>query len=76
MSTAALTHLITTLGMTPAPRYSIEETAAILGLTPKQVRTQIKKGRLAAFRGSSRRWMGVLHTDLEVFFLVANGGGR
>jgi hypothetical protein len=74
MPTNTLNELITTLGMIPCPRYSIEETAEILGLALKQVRTQIKKGRLTAIRGSRRRWTGVLHTDLEAFYNVINQG--
>lgn len=72
---ATLEHLLTTMGIIPAARYSVEETAAILGLTPKQVRTQIKKGRLTAIKGSARRWGGVLHADLDAYLVAANAKG-
>lgn len=75
MSTISLNALVLALGMSPAPRYSIEETATILGLNPKQVRTQIKKGHLAAIRGSRRRWSGVFHADLESYFASVNTKG-
>jgi hypothetical protein len=75
MATNTLTTLILALGIAPAPRYSIEETAAILGLTSKQVRTQIKKGYLTAIRGSRRRWSGVFHADLESYFAAVNVKG-
>ncbi len=74
MSTPTLDALLTTLGIAPAPRYPIEDVAAILGFTTKQVRTQIKKGNLTAVRGSRRRWTGVLHTDLDAYYTANNGG--
>lgn len=72
---ATLEYLLITLGLAQASRYSIEETATILGLTPKQVRTQIKKGHLAAIKSSPRRWGGVLHTDLDAYLAAANTKG-
>lgn len=74
MSNPTLHALLTTLGIASAPRYTIEDVATILGFTPKQVRTQIKKGNLAAVRGSRRRWTGVLHTDLDAYYTNNNGG--
>jgi len=76
MSTSTLNALLTALGIAAAPRYPIEEVARILGFTPKQVRTQIKKGNLAALRGSRRRWAGVLHEDLDAYFTANNGGAQ
>jgi hypothetical protein len=76
MPTTTLNALLTVLGIASAPRYPIEEVAQILGFTPKQVRTQIKKGNLAAVRGSLRRWTGVLHEDLDAYFTTNNGGAQ
>ena len=76
MSTTKLDALLTTLGIAPAPRYTIEDVATILGFTPKQVRTQVKKGNLTALRGSRRRWTGVLHDDLDAYFTANNGGAQ
>lgn len=75
MATNSLNSLILALGMSIDTRYSIEETATILGLTPKQIRTQIKKGKLTAIRGSRRRWSGVFHTDLEAYVASINAKG-
>lgn len=69
-----LTKLLSTLGMPPIPRYSLEEVAHITGLSLRQVRNQIEKGRLAAIKSSARRWAGVLHQDLETYFAAINGG--
>ena len=75
MLSPTLSALLNTLGIPPTPRYSIEEVAAILGLTSGQVRSQIKKGNLAAVRGSRRRWTGVLHEDLGAYFTANNSRG-
>ncbi len=71
----SLNNLLQNLGVTPAPRYPIPEVANILGLTEHQVRVQIKKGNLAAIRGSRRRWSGVFHADLESYFSAVNEKG-
>lgn len=73
-ATTSLAALLIALGIPPSPRYSIEDVARILGLTPKQVRNQVKKNHLIAVRGSRRRWTGVLHEDLSAYFAMANGG--
>jgi pantothenate kinase type III len=70
-----LSALLTTLGIAPAPRYTIEEVARILGNTPRQVRTQIQKGRIPAIKSSVRRWGWVLHPDLEAYFAAINAKG-
>ena len=75
MRSLTLSALVTTLGIPPTPRYSIEEVAMILGLTSGQVRSQIKKGNLSALRGSRRRWTGVLHEDLDAYFTANNTRG-
>jgi hypothetical protein len=64
--------LLTTLKMSRKPRYTIEETAYILGVTPHQVRTQIIKKRLPAQRGLERRYTGVMHDDLNAFIIKNN----
>jgi len=76
MPTSTLNELLTTVGIAASPRYPIEEVATILGFTPKQVRTQIKKGNLVAIRGSLRRWTGVLHEDLAAYYSLNNGGAQ
>lgn len=75
MATDNLTLLLIILGIPPSARYSIEETATILGLSPKAVRTQIKKGNLHAIRGSRRRWSGVFHSDLDAYLSSINPQG-
>lgn len=70
-----LNQLLNSLGMTRAARYSIEDTAAILGITARQVKTQIQKGHLTALKSSPRRWAWVLHCDLEAYFAAANVKG-
>jgi len=74
MPNSTLSTLITSLGMSLKPRYTIEEVSTVLGITPKQVRSQIKKGRLKALRGSRNCLTGILHSDLETYFDVANSG--
>jgi hypothetical protein len=68
--------LLLTIGMKPASRYTIPEVAIILGLTEHQVRTQIRKGNLIAIKGSTRRYVGVMHHDLATYFTTANGRGE
>ena len=75
MPTNTLSHLIASLGVPLAYRYTLDETAVILGLTPKQVRSQIKKGRLKGVRGSRNHVAGVLHTDLAAYFAAVNAKG-
>lgn len=70
-----LSALLTTLGITPAPRYTLEEVAHILGMTCRQVRSQIQKGRLLAIKTSARRWAWVLHPDLDAYFAAVNVKG-
>lgn len=70
-----LSELLTTLGIAPAPRYTLEEVARILGTSPRQVRSQIQKGRIPAIKSSVRRWGWVLHPDLESYFAAINTKG-
>jgi pantothenate kinase type III len=70
-----LSALLATLGIEPAPRYTLEEVARILGTTPRQIRSQIQKGRIHAIKSSVRRWGWVLHTDLEAYFAAINAKG-
>lgn len=70
-----LSALLATLGIAIAPRYTLEEVAQILGNTPRQVRTQIQKGRIPAIKSSARRWAWVLHPDLEAYFAAINAKG-
>ena len=70
-----LSTLLVALGTTPAPRYSLVEVAQILGVTPRQVRTQIQKGRITAIKSSARCWAWVLHRDLETYFTTVNAKG-
>jgi len=67
-----LSAILTALGTTPTARYSIQEVAQILGMTTRQVRTQIQKGHLTALKSSVRRWAWVLHEDLEAYFIAIN----
>jgi len=71
----SLATLLIAMSIPPTPRYSIEDVARILGLTPKQVRNQVKKHHLVAVRGSRRRWTGVLHEDLNAFYTSNNVKG-
>ena len=72
MNLQSLEALVTDLGLLPAPRYTLEQVATILGLTMTQVRELLKKRRLKGLKGSLNRWMGVLHADLESYFLRIN----
>jgi hypothetical protein len=71
-----LNQLLNSLGIARAARYTLEEVAHILGMTTRQVRTQIQKGHLSAAKISARRWAWVLHTDLDAYFAAINGGVR
>ena len=70
-----LSKLLTALGTSPAARYSLEDVAQVLGLTPRQVRSQIQKGRLVAIKTSARHWAWVLHQDLEAYLAAINPSG-
>jgi len=75
MTNTSFTALLDKLGILPEPRYSLDAAAAILGLTPAQIRAQIKKRHLCAVRGSRRRWTGVMHEDLDAYFTANNAQG-
>lgn len=63
-------HLHTTLdrlGIPKQPRYPMNTTAEILGVSRDQVADLLRLGRLNGTRSSERRWAGVWHAELETY---------
>ena len=55
------------LGLPVLPRYPMNTTAKILGVSRDQVADLLRLGRLKGTRSSERRWAGVWHLDLEEY---------
>ena len=53
------------LGLQGKPRYTLEETADILGIRRDQVLDLLKRGKLIGFRASERRWGGIAAEHLD-----------
>lgn len=60
-----LNPLLDRLGLQGKPRYTLEETADILGIRRDQVLDLLKRGKLLGLRASERRWSGMLAEDLD-----------
>ena len=60
-----LNPLLDRLGLRAKPRYSLEETADIIGIRRDQVLDLLKRGKLIGVRASDRRWGGIIAADLD-----------
>jgi hypothetical protein len=60
-----LNPLLDRLGLKAKPRYSLEETAEIIGIRRDQVLDLLKRGKLIGVRASERRWGGIIAADLD-----------
>ncbi len=60
-----LNPLLDRLGLKAKPRYSLEETADIIGIRRDQVLDLLKRGKLVGVRASDRRWGGIIAADLD-----------
>jgi hypothetical protein len=60
-----LNPLLDRLGLQTKPRYTLEETADILGIRRDQILDLLKRGKLTGVRASERRWGGVIAVDLD-----------
>jgi len=60
-----LNPLLDRLGLKAKPRYSLEETAEIIGIRRDQVLDLLKRGKLIGVRASDRRWGGIIAADLD-----------
>lgn len=76
MPNQLLSHLLDAASVPPSLTYTLPVVARVLGLGDTQLLGLIKKGRLAAFKVSPRRWQGVLHDDLAAYVERVNGGRR
>jgi len=63
---------LTQLGILEKPRFSLEETAEILGIRRDQVLDLLKRGKLIGKRASERRWSGILADDLDDYLEMVN----
>lgn len=64
--------LLDRLGLLGKPRYTLEETAEIIGIRRDQVLDLLKRGRLIGKRASERRWGGILAKDLDDYLEMMN----
>lgn len=67
-----LVTMLDRLGMTHKPRFTVEETADILGLRRDQVMDLLKRGKLLGVKSSAARWSGVFADDLSTFIVSIN----
>jgi len=67
-----LNALVAQLGLPEKLRYSLEETAEILGIRRDQVLDLLKRGKLLGKRASERRWSGILAEDLDGYLETVN----
>jgi hypothetical protein len=67
-----LVTMLERLGMTHKPRFTVEETAEILGIRRDQVMDLLKRGKLIGVKSSSARWSGVFAVDLDKYIQVIN----
>ena len=64
--------LLDRLGLRGKPRYTLEETAEIIGIRRDQVLDLLKRGKLIGKRASERRWGGILADDLDDYLEDVN----
>ncbi len=67
-----LVTMLERLGMTHKPRFSVEETAEILGVRRDQVMDLLKRGKLIGVKSSAARWSGVFAVDLDDYIEKVN----
>lgn len=67
-----LNTILERLGMTHKPRFTLEETAEILGSRRDQILDLLKRGKLLGVKASSSRWSGVFAIDLDNYIKAVN----
>ena len=67
-----LVTMLERLGMTHKPRFTVEETAEILGVRRDQVMDLLKRGKLIGVKSSPNRWSGVFAVDLDDYIEKIN----
>ena len=67
-----LVTMLERLGMTHKPRFTVEETAEILGVRRDQVMDLLKRGKLIGVKSSAARWSGVFAVDLDKYIQDIN----
>lgn len=60
-------------GITAAPRYTLDQVAAILGCEIDHVRYLVTRRKLPALKVGAQTWGTVRHEDLDAFLNTVNG---